>query len=63
MVALKLPLLAVEKRKRKIQSEHCPGEYSMDQPAPLEVLGVIRKKIIFKTRPKPSCNMNRIKDE
>lgn len=59
MIALKLPLLAVEKRKRKIQS----GEYSTDQPAALDVLGVIRKKIIFKTRPKPTCNVNRIKDE
>ena len=51
VVPLKLPFLVLEKRKRKDMSS---GEAEGgEDDAPLKILGVARKKILFKNRPKP----------
>jgi hypothetical protein len=54
---LKLPFLAVEKKKNKRNFNEISNNLSTESS--LEILGVIRKKIIFKTRPKPTCTVNR----
>lgn len=57
VVKLKLPFLAVEKIKNKRSINEISNNLSTESS--LEILGVIRKKIIFKTRPKPTCNVLR----
>ena len=57
VVKLKLPFLAVEKKKNKRNISEISNNISTESS--LEILGVIRKKIIFKTRPKPTCNVLR----
>ena len=68
VVTLKLPFIAVEKRKRKIDDSDLitsrntttgSESNSNSENTKLEVIGVIRRKIIFKTRPKPTCNVVR----
>ena len=70
VVTLKLPFIAVEKRKRKIDDSDLitnrnattgseSNSNSNSENTTLEVIGVIRRKIIFKTRPKPTCNVVR----
>jgi Ctf8 len=64
IVKLKLPFLVIEKRKRTRSSSNSEQEISgtdsdlTDSPS-LDIIGVVRKKIIFKTRPKPKCNVAR----
>lgn len=65
VVNLKLPLLAVEKKRTRAAAENGLEESSEDSisartSSTLEIVGVIRKKIIFKTRPKPTCTVNRM---
>lgn len=65
VVNLKLPLLAIEKKRTRAAAENGMEESSEDgisaeSSSSLEIVGVIRKKIIFKTRPKPTCTVNRI---
>lgn len=65
VVNLKLPLLAIEKKRTRAAAENGMEESSEDGisaelSSSLEIVGVIRKKIIFKTRPKPTCTVNRI---
>ena len=60
VVNLKLPLLAIEKKRTRAAAENGMEESSEDGTSSLEIVGVIRKKIIFKTRPKPTCTVNRI---
>jgi chromosome transmission fidelity protein 8 len=57
VVKLKLPFLVVEKKKNKRNINEISNDKSTESS--LEILGVIRKKIIFKTRPKPTCNVQR----
>jgi hypothetical protein len=57
VVKLKLPFLAVEKKKNKRNISEISNNISTESS--LEILGVITKKIIFKTRPKPTCNVLR----
>lgn len=64
IVKLKLPFLVIEKRKRTRNSSNSEQESSgadsdlTDSPS-LDIIGVVRKKIIFRTRPKPKCNVTR----
>lgn len=64
VVKLKLPFLVIEKKKRTRSSSNLEQESSgigssvTEQPS-LDIVGVVRKKIIFKTRPKPKCNVGR----
>jgi chromosome transmission fidelity protein 8 len=65
VVNLKLPLLAIEKKRTRAVAENgmeesCEDDISGKASSSLEIVGVIRKKIIFKTRPKPTCTVNRI---
>lgn len=65
VVNLKLPLLAIEKKRTRAAAENgmedsSEGGISSEGSSSLEIVGVIRKKIIFKTRPKPTCTVNRI---
>jgi chromosome transmission fidelity protein 8 len=65
VVNLKLPLLAIEKKRTRSAAENGMEKSSEDDisgeaSSSLEIVGVIRKKIIFKTRPKPTCAVNRI---
>ena len=75
VVTLKLPFLAVEKKKKRTLNDSNAGddtEKNQNDPArinsedsgpnnksdsSLEIIGVIRKKIIFKTRPKPNTKI------
>ena len=56
VVDLKLPFLAIEKKRELIQNDCDAGRPSNSN---LEIIGVVRKKIIFKTRPKPTCTVLR----
>lgn len=61
VVDLKLPFLAIEKKKELGVEDSIDG---ISQTVPysdsnLEIIGVVRKKIIFKTRPKPTCTVHR----
>jgi Ctf8 len=64
IVKLNLPFLVIEKRKRTRSSSNSEQESSgidsdlADSPS-LDIIGVVRTKIIFKTRPKPKCNVTR----
>lgn len=60
VVDLKLPFLAIEKKELGVK-DSIDG---ISQAVPysdsnLEIIGVVRKKIIFKTRPKPTCTVHR----
>jgi Ctf8 len=56
-VKLKQPMLVVEKLKRARDNDDAEGEQGTDdgssQPSKLQIVGIAKKKILFKTRPKP----------
>lgn len=64
VVKLKLPFLVIEKRKRtrslsNLERESSGIDSNVTELPSLDIVGVVRKKIIFKTRPKPKCNVGR----
>ena len=60
VVKLKLPFLVIEKKKRTRSSFDLEGvDSDLTQSPSLDIIGIVRKKIIFKTRPKPKCNVAR----
>ena len=61
VVNLKLPFLAIEKMREVDVNKgiRTDGEADHNSNSKLEIIGVVRKKIIFKTRPKPTCTVDR----
>ncbi|XP_020577644.1 chromosome transmission fidelity protein 8 homolog isoform X2 [Phalaenopsis equestris] len=59
-VALKKPLLVL--RKKKVEAA-CESDYADPSGVELEVIGIIRDRIIFKTRPKALISKPQVKDK
>ena len=58
IVTLKLPFLVLEK-KRKHNDSHDEKESRQEQEPTMKVLGIARKKILFKSRPKNSNSLKK----
>ncbi|KAK9090974.1 hypothetical protein Sjap_024151 [Stephania japonica] len=56
-VAMKKPLLVL-KKKKLLDSEDVPGSSSNSSKIELEVIGIIRHRILFKTRPRALISRN-----